>query len=84
MSEILPQSSSWVSKLFSSAPKLNVREREEIEEDEEEEEERQPPSKRLCFRSSEANDYTNRNNINRYSIDYNRLSDLGRFVFSTF
>ncbi|XP_014277905.1 nuclear pore complex protein Nup153 [Halyomorpha halys] len=71
VSEILPQSSSWVSRLFSPAPKINVREREELEEEDEEEEERQPPSKRLCFRSSESNDYTHQNNINR-------LSDLDR------
>lgn len=71
VSEILPQSSSWVSRLFSPAPKINVREREELEEEDEEEEERQPPSKRLCFRSSESNDYTHHNNVNR-------LSDLDR------
>lgn len=70
VSEILPQSSSWVSRLFSPAPKINVREREELEEEDEEEEERQPPSKRLCFRPSESNDYSHHNNVNR-------LSDLG-------
>ncbi|CAH1396001.1 unnamed protein product [Nezara viridula] len=71
VSEIIPQSSSWVSRLFSPAPKINVREREELEEEDEEEEERQPPSKRLCFRSSESNDYSHHNNVNR-------LSDLDR------
>lgn len=65
VSEILPQPTSWVSRFFSTNPKLNARDREELDEEEEDEEERQPPNKRLCFSSPDTNDYTHQNNISR-------------------
>lgn len=71
VSEILPQPSSWVSRLFSPASKLNTRAHDEVDDEDDDEEERCPPSKRLCFAPPEPSDFSHQNNVNR-------LGDLGR------